>query len=39
MRPFSDFLYGFRSSLSTADLQTVVTDRIARVFNRSEATT
>ena len=39
MRPFSDFLYGFRSSLSTADLRTVVTDRIARVFNRSEATT
>ena len=39
MRPFSDFLYGFRSSWSTADLQTVVTDRIARVVNRPEATT
>ena len=27
---FSDFQYGFRSSLSTADLLTVVSDRIAR---------
>ena len=35
---FSDFQYGFRSSRSTADLQTVVSDRIARVFNRSGAT-
>ena len=34
---FSDFHYGFRSSLSTADLQTVVSDRIARAFNRSGA--
>ena len=31
---FSDFQYGFRSSGSTADL-TVVSDRIARAFNRS----
>ena len=35
---FSDFQYGFRSSRSTADLLTVVCDRIARVFNRSGAT-
>ena len=35
---FSDFQYGFRSSRSTADLLTVVTDRIARAFNRSGAT-
>ena len=35
---FSDFQYGFRSSPSTADLLTVVSDRIARAFNRSEAT-
>ena len=34
----SDFQYGFRSSLSTADLLTVVSDRIARAFNRSGAT-
>ena len=27
---FSDFQYGFRSSRSTADLLTVVSDRIAR---------
>ena len=27
--------YGFRSSQSTADLLTVVSDRIARAFNRS----
>ena len=32
---FSDFKYGFRSSQSTADLLTVVSDRIARTFNRS----
>ena len=32
---FSDFRYGFRSSRSTADLLTVVSDRIARAFNRS----
>ena len=35
---FSDFHYGFRSSRSTADLLTVVSDRIARDFNRSGAT-
>ena len=32
---FSDFQYGFRSSRSTADLLTVVSDRIARAFNMS----
>ena len=35
---FSDFQYGFWSSRSTADLLTVVSNRIARVFNRSWAT-
>ena len=35
---FSDFQYGFRSSRSTADLLTFVSDRIARAFNRSRAT-
>ena len=35
---FSDLQYGFRSSRSTADLLTVVSDTIARAFNRSEAT-
>ena len=35
---FSDYQYGFRSSRSTADLLTVVSDRIARAFNRSGAT-
>ena len=35
---FSDFQYGFRSSQSTPDLPTVVSDRIARAFNRSGAT-
>ena len=30
---FSDFQYDFRSSRSTADLLTVVSDRIARAFN------
>ena len=35
---FSDFQYGFRSSQSTADLPTVVFDRIAGAFNRSVAT-
>ena len=35
---FSDFQYGFRSYRSTADILTVVSDRIARAFNRSEAT-
>ena len=38
MRPFSDFQYGFRSSQSTADLLTVVSDRIAEAFNKSGAT-
>ena len=38
MWPFSDFQYGFRSSQSIADLLTVVTDRTARIFNRSGAT-
>ena len=33
-----DFQYGLRSSLSTADLLTVVSDRIARALNRSGAT-
>ena len=35
---FSDFQSGFRTSGSTADRLTVVSDRIARVFNRSGAT-
>ena len=35
---FSDFQYGFRSSRSTADLLTVVSDRIDRAFNRSGPT-
>ena len=35
---FSDFQYGFRSSQSAADLVTVISDRIARAFNRSVAT-
>ena len=35
---FSDFQYGFRSSRSTADLLTVVSNRIARSLNRSGAT-
>ena len=35
---FSDFEVGFRSSQSTADLLTVVSDRIATGFNRSGAT-
>ena len=34
---FSDFQCGFRSCRSTADLLTVVCDRIARAFNRSGA--
>ena len=38
MLPFSDFQYRFRSSRSTADLLTVVSDRIGRAFNRSGAT-
>ena len=35
---FSDFQYGFRSSRSTADLLTVLSDRIAGAFNRFGAT-
>ena len=35
---FSHFQYGFRSSQSTEDLLTVVSDRIPRAFNRSGAT-
>ena len=35
---FSDFQYGFRSSRSTADLLTVVPDRISRDLIRSGAT-
>ena len=35
---FSGLQYGFRSSRSTADLLPVVSDRIARAFNRSGAT-
>ena len=35
---FSDFRYDFRSSRSTSDLLKVVSDRIARAFNRSGAT-
>ena len=38
MLPFFYFQYSFRSSRSTADLLTVVSDRIARTFNRSGAT-
>ena len=35
---FSDFQYGFKSSRSTADLLTAVSDRIARAFHRSGTT-
>ena len=35
---FSDIWYRFRSSQSFADLFTVVSDRIAKTFNRSGAT-
>ena len=35
---FSDFQYGFSSSLSTADILAVVFDRVARAFNRPSAT-
>ena len=35
---FSDFQYGFRSSQSNVDLAIIVSDRIARAFNRSGAT-
>ena len=35
---FSDFQYAFKSSRSTEDLLIVVSDRIARAFNRSGVT-
>ena len=35
---FSDFQYGFNSSRSTEDHLTVVSNRITRAFNMSEAT-
>ena len=35
---FSNSQYGFTSSRSTVDLLTVVSDRIAKAFNRSGAT-
>ena len=35
---FSDFHYGFRSFRSTTDLLTIVSHRIAMVFNRFRAT-
>ena len=35
---FSDLQYGFRASRSTADLLTVISDRIARAFNKIRAT-
>ena len=35
---FSDFQYGFRSSQSTADVPTVVPDKIARTSNRPGTT-
>ena len=35
---FSDFQCGFRSSRSTTDLLTIVSDRTARAFNRSGVT-
>ena len=34
---FSDFQYGFRSFRSTANLLTVVSDRVAKGFNKSGA--
>ena len=36
---FSDFQYGFRSSRSTADLLTVVSDRIARALTTTDTDT
>ena len=35
---FSDFQHDFRSSQSSADLLTIVSDRITRAFNRARAT-
>ena len=34
---FSDFQYSFRSPRSTADLATVVSDTVAKAFNKSMA--
>ena len=34
---FADFQYSFRSSQSTADLLTVLSDRVSRTFNKSGA--
>ena len=36
--PFSNFQYSFSSFRSTADLMVVVSDRIARAFNKSDST-
>ena len=33
-----DFQYGFRASPPTADFLVVISNRIARAFNRSKAT-
>ena len=38
MWPFSDFRYGYSYSRSTAELLTVVSNRITRAFNRFRAT-
>ena len=38
IRPSLIHFHGFRSSRSTPDLLTVVSDRIAKAFNRSGAT-
>ena len=38
LEQFSDFQYGFMSSLSIAYLQKVVSDKIARAFSGSGAT-
>ena len=38
MEPFCDFHYGFRSSQSTANFLTAVSDGILRAFNRTGAT-
>ena len=38
MWPFSDSQYGFRSSQSTPDVLTVVSNRLARAFSRCGAT-
>ena len=38
MCPFFNFQYGFKSSRPTADLITVVSDRIAEALNKFGAT-